>query len=102
MVNFHDPVQIRQNFGAYASLTWLPKTYFDHPLTETMENIQAIACGLYLWVDVAPCAPTVYHTAYSSSAFRWEFITTLDYEWNVIRGRQPYRWTIWVRTYWFL
>jgi len=27
----------------------------------------------------------------------WEFFTTLDYEWNVIRGRLPYRWTIWVR-----
>ena len=28
----------------------------------------------------------------------WEFFTTLDYEWNVIRGRLPYRWTIWVRS----
>jgi len=26
----------------------------------------------------------------------WEFITTLGYEWSVIRGRRPYRWTIWV------
>lgn len=28
----------------------------------------------------------------------WEFLTTLGYEWDVIRGRLPYRWTIWVRT----
>ncbi|KAF8487390.1 hypothetical protein DFH94DRAFT_25267 [Russula ochroleuca] len=28
--------------------------------------------------------------------FIWEFITTLDYEWDVIRGHHPYRWTIWV------
>lgn len=27
---------------------------------------------------------------------RWEFFTTLDFEWRVIRGRVPYRWTIWV------
>ena len=27
---------------------------------------------------------------------RWEFFTTLDYEWSVIRGDRPYRWTIWV------
>ena len=27
----------------------------------------------------------------------WEFLTTLEYEWDVIRGRRPYRWTIWVR-----
>jgi len=26
----------------------------------------------------------------------WEFVTTLDYEWSVIRGRRPYRWTIWI------
>ncbi|KAI0066070.1 hypothetical protein BV25DRAFT_1496938 [Artomyces pyxidatus] len=25
---------------------------------------------------------------------RWEFVTTLGFEWSVIRRRQPYRWTI--------
>ena len=29
----------------------------------------------------------------------WEYFTTLDYEWSVIRGRRPYRRTIWVRRY---
>jgi len=28
--------------------------------------------------------------------YAWEFITTLDYEWSIIRGHRPYRWTIWV------
>jgi hypothetical protein len=28
--------------------------------------------------------------------FIWEFVTTLDYEWSVIRGHRPYRWIIWV------
>jgi len=28
--------------------------------------------------------------------FIWEFFTTLDYEWSVIQGRRPYRWTIWI------
>jgi len=27
----------------------------------------------------------------------WEFVTTLDYEWSVIRRHRPFRWTIWVR-----
>ena len=27
----------------------------------------------------------------------WEFVTTLEYEWDIIRGRIPYQWTIWVR-----
>jgi len=26
----------------------------------------------------------------------WEYIVTLDYEWNVIRGHRPHRWTIWI------
>ncbi|KAF8504763.1 hypothetical protein F5888DRAFT_782178 [Russula emetica] len=26
----------------------------------------------------------------------WELVTTLDYEWSVIRGHRPYRWLIWV------
>ena len=30
-------------------------------------------------------------------ASSWEFVTTLNYEWSTIRGRRPYRWTIWVR-----
>ncbi|KAN0118816.1 hypothetical protein V8E52_004927 [Russula decolorans] len=28
--------------------------------------------------------------------FIWEFFTTLHYEWDVIRGHRPYRWTIWI------
>ncbi|KAF8494674.1 hypothetical protein F5888DRAFT_639541 [Russula emetica] len=26
----------------------------------------------------------------------WEYFTTLDYEWRIICGRLPYRWTIWI------
>ncbi|KAI0282828.1 hypothetical protein BGY98DRAFT_62547 [Russula aff. rugulosa BPL654] len=26
----------------------------------------------------------------------WEFVTTLDYEWNLFRRRRAFRWTIWV------
>ena len=26
----------------------------------------------------------------------WEYVTTLEFEWDVIRGRRSYRWTIWV------
>jgi len=31
-----------------------------------------------------------------SGIYLWEFFTTLNYEWRVIRGRSPYRWTIWI------
>ncbi|KAH9985881.1 hypothetical protein BJV74DRAFT_952040 [Russula compacta] len=30
--------------------------------------------------------------------FVWEFVTTLDYEWIIFRGRRPYRWTLWMYT----
>ncbi|KAH9985895.1 hypothetical protein BJV74DRAFT_886143 [Russula compacta] len=36
----------------------------------------------------------LWHTI--SGIYIWEFITALDYEWNIIRGRRPYRWTIWL------
>jgi hypothetical protein len=26
----------------------------------------------------------------------WEFITTLNYEWSIIRGRRSHNWTIWI------
>ncbi|KAH9958704.1 hypothetical protein BC827DRAFT_545992 [Russula dissimulans] len=29
----------------------------------------------------------------------WEYLTTLDYEWSVIRGDRPYRRTIWLYSY---
>ena len=28
--------------------------------------------------------------------YSWEFFTTLDYEWSIMQGHRPYRWTIWV------
>ncbi|KAF8491210.1 hypothetical protein F5888DRAFT_1075666 [Russula emetica] len=31
-----------------------------------------------------------------TSTPRWEYLTTLDFELDVIRGRRPYRWTIWI------
>jgi len=45
-----------------------------HLLTALLKDVGAIITGLYIW----------------------EFVITLDYEWDVIRGRQPYRWTIWI------
>ncbi|KAH9954854.1 hypothetical protein BC827DRAFT_1272180 [Russula dissimulans] len=31
--------------------------------------------------------------------FIWEYFTTFDYEWSVVKGRRPYRWTIWLYSY---
>jgi len=44
----------------------------------------------------SPAAVKFWHVM--SGLYIWEFLTTLDHEWNVIRGRRHYRWTIWVYT----
>jgi len=36
----------------------------------------------------------LWHTV--GGLYIWEYFTTLEYEWGVIRGRRPYRWTIWI------
>ena len=43
-----------------------------------------VVCGLYLATQSSPFDVS------------WEYLTALDYEWDVIRGKRPYRWTIWV------
>ncbi|KAF8497018.1 hypothetical protein F5888DRAFT_1906889 [Russula emetica] len=35
-----------------------------------------------------------WHT--TNGIYIWEYLTTLDFELDVIRGRRPYRWTIWI------
>jgi len=52
---------------------------FHDPVVELLDArveiiISTVACGLYVW----------------------EFITHLDYEWSVVQGHRPYRWTIWI------
>ncbi|KAH9958703.1 hypothetical protein BC827DRAFT_546237 [Russula dissimulans] len=38
-----------------------------------------------------------WHT--TNGLYIWEFFTTLDYELDVLRGRRPYRWTIWIYSF---
>ncbi|KAH9988675.1 hypothetical protein BJV77DRAFT_729065 [Russula vinacea] len=35
-----------------------------------------------------------WHTV--NGLYIWEYVTNLDFEYDVIRGRRPYRWTIWI------
>ncbi len=97
MVNFHDPEQISMDAGACA-----PRPFSrSQKITEHIFQVYLHTSG-YLWM-VSSCglsshwhsaAPTCHITLFFTLS--WEIVTTLDYEWNVIRGRRPYRWTIWV------
>ncbi|KAH9954860.1 hypothetical protein BC827DRAFT_922878 [Russula dissimulans] len=42
-------------------------------------------------------AAKLWHTV--DGLYIWEFIINLDYEWSVIRGHRPYRWTIWLYSF---
>ncbi|KAH9954841.1 hypothetical protein BC827DRAFT_920836 [Russula dissimulans] len=52
-----------------------------------------------------PAIPLVYTPAVVnfwhviSGLYIWEFFTTLELEWSVIRGRRKYRWTIWIYSF---
>ncbi|KAH9964960.1 hypothetical protein BC827DRAFT_1374802 [Russula dissimulans] len=41
-----------------------------------------------------PAAVKFWHVV--GGLYFWEFFSTLDYEWSAIRGRRPWRWTMWV------
>ena len=102
MVNFNDPAVIAKDSGAYT-------VYFSRSALQLKKPT-----GLsFLRGDgqaVAHRRRSLYVSFLKRSGFclsqynprlldpSWEFFTTLDYEWNVIRGRLPYRWTIWVRS----
>jgi hypothetical protein len=60
-----------------------------------LTKLYHVVGGLYMWVGLVA---TLFDSKLrgSTSTPSWEFFTTLDYEWSVIRGRRPYWWTIWV------
>ena len=53
-------------------------------------------CGWFLYVGLPPIG--YFAVPMCCIIYSWEYLITLDLEWNVIRGRRPHRWTIWVRS----
>ena len=99
MVNYHDPDVVQQDDCAHAftakymgSRSQL--TSFDSGSDENL------ACyGRTLLVCLPPWALNSHNIFNNNPVLitSWEFVTTLDYEWSVIRRHRPFRWTIWVR-----
>jgi hypothetical protein len=42
------------------------------------------------------CSLIAYTMINRRFTYSWEFITNLDYEWDIIRGHRTHSWTIWV------
>ena len=106
MVNHHDPATIAHDSSVYTFPSGLLGGW---PLAARLTGglfdsgaREVLACHVrYIFVShrvlQASLASRLYSTTQPCpSASSWEFIITLDFEWDVIRGRRPYRWTIWV------
>ena len=94
MVNHRDPAVVAQDSCAYAFAAKHANP--ESQLTSFYrDNVEDLACrGRSLLVCVLIAYPRL--IIIWCFIFSWEFFTTLDYEWSVIRGRREYRWTIWV------
>jgi hypothetical protein len=96
MVNLHNPVVTPQVGCAWGFIAVF--RIMERPTTGFLHSDFYKALARRGW-----CFHVSLHLFFSritqSKLFlsRWEFTTTLDYEWRVFRGRLPYRWTIWVR-----
>ena len=68
---------------------------------ENIECIQSCAyevlarCGRPLYVGLGGASDQYLLSLTQDCRSSWEFVTTLHFEWSIIRGYR-YRWTIWV------
>jgi hypothetical protein len=97
MVNHRDPDVVAQDSCAYAFAAKHANP--ESQLTSFYrDNVEDLACrGRSLLVCVSHNVSQINNNLCFISS--WEFFTTLDYEWSVIRGRRRnHGWTIWVCT----
>ena len=107
MVNYHNPVTIEKEYSAYAFLPNiggnraiqpdLPVCNFNSGALEALARR-----GWYLHVSL-PVLRLLPHwllfdctQPWIRNPTSWEYLSTLDFEWDFIRGKRPYCWTIWV------
>ncbi len=95
-------LMLQRDFCAYTTCHCRPSLWllrhiepsFDR---DTLEAMARRRRSLYVGTHVSG---TVHTAAHMTRTYlfneRWEFVATLDYEWSIIRGHRPYRWTIWV------
>jgi hypothetical protein len=93
MTNFHDPKVVQADGGLSsmplhfpaAVLTFFPRSRFhEGPLCS----------GGSLHVSFAS---EYFRSKSATTKDRWEFFTSLWFEWQIITGKRSYRWSIWVR-----
>ena len=94
MVNYQNPDVILQDFCAYAFAakykgSGSQLTSFDS------DNVETLACSGWTLLVCLPLQALDSHNISNNNNpvlfSSWEFVTTLDYEWSVIRRHRPYR-----------
>ncbi|KAI0274119.1 hypothetical protein BGY98DRAFT_1117716 [Russula aff. rugulosa BPL654] len=65
----------------------------DRPQAGAFRGIGPYQCPV-MSEQAGSALVTLWHVM--GGIYFWEFFTTLDYEWRVIRGRLPHRYTIWL------
>jgi hypothetical protein len=97
MSNGLDPIVIDRSECEYVFLLYSSEN-LRCPSSDRgpLNDVARVQWCLYVRLPVLRRHPMTSNLTFISS---WEFFTTLDYEWSIIRGRRPYRWTIWVRTH---
>jgi hypothetical protein len=93
MVNYHDPAVVAQDYCAYTfaakhTSSWSQLISFDSGIIEALATCVSA-------LPLVPFALTAYRIIWRFIS-TWEFVTTLDYQWNVFRRHRFFRWTIWV------
>jgi hypothetical protein len=98
MTNFSDPVVQQNDFGAKDLPSELDSGLWslDRLMTSCSCSPELLAHSKWdLYVRVFFCVDrSLSCTPIPTSS--WEYITSLDFELDIIRGRRSYRWTIWV------
>jgi hypothetical protein len=99
MVNYHDPPVILKDVCAYA----IAEKYMGSRSQLTSFDsgiVEFLACCVWTLPVSLPRRALDSHNIPNNNSVlisSWEFVSTLDYEWSVIRGHRPFGWTIWVR-----
>jgi hypothetical protein len=99
MVNYHDPVVVAQDYCAHAFAAKYMDSGSQLTSFDSSRDESLACCGWTLLVCLPRRALDSCNISNNNNPVlisSWEFVTTLDYEWSVIRRHRPYRWSIWV------
>ena len=100
MVNYLDPAVVQQYGCAYAFIAKYMSSGANLPFFDSCNAETLACCGWIVLVSQLRRALDSDNISNNNNPVlisSLEFVTTLDYEWSVIRDHRPFGWTIWGR-----